>query len=103
MRGKLRGGGLDGVEEGLLQEQILDGVGREGEFRKHRHRRPGLVAGLRQSEDGLTVAGRVARMTAPRAGGDAGEAVAVEGQEAGFGIGGRRHFTGPRSGGCPQV
>jgi hypothetical protein len=87
------GGGLDRVEQGLLQQQVLDRVGREPELGEDREGRPGFVAGPGQVEHRVGVAGGIARMAAPRAGRHPGEAVTVQGPEArrevgkGFGMG----------------
>ena len=86
--------GLDRVEQRLLQQQVLDRVGRERQLREYRHRRPGLVAGPREIEHRGGVAIRVGGVAASGAGGDAGEAVPVERAEglfrlrSGFGQGG---------------
>jgi len=73
---------LDRVEQGGLQQQILDGVGGHAEFGEDRERRPGPVCLPREAQDVGGIGRRVARMAAAGAGGDAGKAVPVEGAEA---------------------
>ncbi|MET3866529.1 hypothetical protein ABIC20_003838 [Methylobacterium radiotolerans] len=81
-------GGLDRVEQRLLQEQVLDRVGREAELGEDRQRRPRIVAGPGEVEDDVGVALGLGRMAAAGAGRDPGETVAIEGAEA------RRRFGG---------
>ena len=74
---------LHGIEQRLLQQQILDRVGRQPEFGEDRQRRTRIVAGLREGEHRVGVARGLGRVAAARAGRHPGEAVAVEGVEGG--------------------
>ena len=82
------GGGLDRVQQGLLEQQVLDRVGREAEFGEDRQRGPRIVAPPGEVEDRVGVALGLGRVAPACAGRNPGEAVAVEGAEA------RRRFGG---------
>ncbi len=77
-----RGDGLfHAVEQRVLQQQVLDGIAGQGQFRQHRQRHAARVTIPRHGEHGLCVRRGVGERGPDRAGGDAGEAVGVEGVE----------------------
>ena len=67
---------------GLLQQQVVDRVGRQSEFGEYRERRSRLMAGSGEAEDRLRVALGLRRMAAAGAGRHSGEAVAIDGAKA---------------------
>ena len=64
-------------QRGLLQ-QVADRVAGHAEFREHRQRHAAPVAVLRHLQDRRGIGRRIGERAARRAGGDAGEAVAVD-------------------------
>ena len=77
-RDQVRDRGLHRVQQRGLVQQVADRVARHAEFRKHRKRHAAPVAGLCHLEDRRHIRHRVGERAARRAGGDAGEAVAVD-------------------------
>ena len=72
----------DGIEQSVLKQQIVDGVGRKGELGKDRHRHRLVVALPRGREDGGQVCRRVGQGCRRRARRYAREALAIERVEA---------------------
>ena len=73
--------GLHPLEQGVLQEQVVDGIGRQPEFREQ-HQVAGLGVALPGQRQGLGgVETRVAHRHGGRAGGHAHETVTVNGIE----------------------
>ena len=80
------GGGLDDlrqalvdrVEQGVLTQQVVDGVAGQRQFREQRDRDTEVGAAPADVDDALGVAHRVGDRDVGRARGDAGEAVAVQ-------------------------
>ena len=82
-------GALDGVEQRVLEQEIVDRVGRQAQFGKDHQRGVKRIAFAREPQ-GLGEVGRhVGDPHARHAGGDADEVVGVERIELG---GHRRHF-----------
>ncbi len=71
-------GGLDGVQQRVLQQQVLDRVAGEGQLGEDGDRDAVLVAGPGLAEDGVGVGRRVGQRGALRARGDAREPVPVD-------------------------
>jgi hypothetical protein len=68
---------LHRVEQHGLVQQIADRVARDAEFGEHRQRRASRMARTRHIHDGCRIRGRIGERAACCAGGDPGEAVAV--------------------------
>ena len=75
------------IEHGLLLQQVGDRVAGNSQFREHRDGDRLTVAIPRHCQDGLRVADRIGQRGACGAGGDTGEAVAVQRSEAHGGLG----------------
>ncbi len=71
-------GDLDGVQQRVLQQQVLDRVAGQGQLGEHRHGDAVLVAGPALAEDVLRVRRRVGQRGALRARGHARETVPVD-------------------------
>ena len=76
-------GSLDLVEQRVLQQQVLDRIGREPQFREDHERGPGLVPLGRQPQRFGKVKRRIGDPGARNAAGDAQKVVAVEGEKIG--------------------
>ena len=75
---------LDLVEQRILQQQIVDRVGRQAELGKDHDRRAGLVALRGQPQRLAEIVGGVGHPGARHAAGDAHELVGVERIEVGI-------------------
>ena len=72
---------FDGVEQGVLQQDVLDRVARQRQLRKDRHRHAVLVAVPGDSEHRLGVGGRVGQHRVVGAGGHPGESAGIGGEK----------------------
>jgi hypothetical protein len=72
---------LDRLQQGVLQEQVVDRVAREAQLREHRDRDALLMARAGLLEHGTGVGGRVGRSDRDRHGRNPGEPVGVGGVE----------------------
>ena len=68
---------LDGGEQCVLEEEVVDGVAGQAELGEDRHRDAVVVAGVGLLDHLGGVGGRVGQVHRHRAGGDAGEALGV--------------------------
>jgi len=66
------------IQQHGLMQQVADRIARHAEFRKHRKRHPAPVTSLSYLKYRRDIRRRVGERAARRAGGDAGEAVAVD-------------------------
>ncbi len=76
---------LDGVEQHVLEEQVLDRVTGQAELGEDRDRDAPFAAAPRRREDRLGVRGRVRDAGPDHAGRHTGEAVAIDRRERGSG------------------
>ena len=74
---------LHRIEQGRLQQQVLDGIGRDAEFREHGEDRSRPMAFLGERQNSIGIALRVGRMAPPGTGRHTGETVTIEGLEGG--------------------
>ncbi len=79
--GQLGDRGLHRFQQGVLQQQIVDSVGRQAQFRESDQAGAAGVGLMRQGQGVGQVGGRVGHMSARHRRGDAQEVVAVEGME----------------------
>ena len=77
----VKNGAFGGLEQGVLQQQVVDGVGRQSELGKHDQVDALGIALLRQLDRRLRVACRVGRRDHRRGSGDPHHAVPVDAHE----------------------
>ena len=75
-------GGFDRIQHRGLLQQVADRIAGHAKLREHRQRDRASVAVLRHAQDGARVRLGIGERGTRGAGGNAGEAVAVEGPEA---------------------
>ena len=67
------------IQHRILEQQILDRIAGQGQFREHRHRHAALVAIARGGQHGIGIAGRIRQRRLDGAGGHTGEPLGVKG------------------------